>query len=86
MTVPGDRRGLLEDTRIRYMQTRTRAENLFARVSVIVHGNVRSAEDAIGHLNDLGERVYKEREKAFEEKKQKAYENVKVKGGKGTEL
>ncbi|KAF8889007.1 hypothetical protein BD779DRAFT_1623255 [Infundibulicybe gibba] len=91
--VPGDRPGLLQETRIRYIQTRTRAEALFARVSAIVNGNVRSAEDAIGHLIDLlrgeGDRArdagakkydqtYKEGERAYREG-EKAFEEKKQK-------
>ncbi|EMD35130.1 hypothetical protein CERSUDRAFT_116605 [Gelatoporia subvermispora B] len=51
--LPTSRPGLLQEVRIRYVQTTTRAEALYARVKELVEGGVEVAEDKIGKVLDV---------------------------------
>ncbi|KAH9916239.1 hypothetical protein B0H21DRAFT_770754 [Amylocystis lapponica] len=51
--LPTDRPGLLQETRIRYVQTSNRAEALFSRVRELVNGGVEVAEDQLGKVLEL---------------------------------
>ncbi|KAF8966874.1 hypothetical protein BDZ97DRAFT_1805672, partial [Flammula alnicola] len=45
--LPGTRPGLLQETRIRWIQTQTRAETLFAKIKEIVNSGIYKAEDVL---------------------------------------
>jgi hypothetical protein len=51
--IPTSRPGLLQEVRIRWVQTQTRAESLIARVTDIVNSNVHYAEQKIGEILSL---------------------------------
>ncbi|KAI0946261.1 hypothetical protein AcV7_010284 [Taiwanofungus camphoratus] len=51
--LPTGRPGLLQETRIRYVQAQTRAEALFARVRDVINGGVEAAEDKLGKVLDI---------------------------------
>jgi hypothetical protein len=51
--LPTSRPGLLQETRIRWIQTTSQAEKLFARVRDIVNGGVGVAEDKVKWLMEI---------------------------------
>lgn len=48
--VPGDRPGLLQETRIRWVQTQTRAEALLAKIQELVNDSVYKTEDVLSRV------------------------------------
>ncbi|KAL6302616.1 hypothetical protein BKA93DRAFT_391671 [Sparassis latifolia] len=74
--LPTSRPGLLQETRIRYVQASTGAEALFARVREVINGGVEVAEEQLGKvLEILTGGVERAGEKAKEEK---SYVETKV--------
>ncbi|OSX57867.1 hypothetical protein POSPLADRAFT_1060937 [Postia placenta MAD-698-R-SB12] len=51
--LPTSRPGLLQEVRIRYVQTTGRAEALFGRVKDVINGGVEAAEDRLGKVLDV---------------------------------
>ncbi|KAF8999783.1 hypothetical protein BDQ17DRAFT_733076 [Cyathus striatus] len=69
--VPGDRPGLLQEVRIRWIQTQTRAEAIFTKIKDIVNGGVLTIEDAL-------HRVLVLLSGGWEETKEKTYEGLRA--------
>jgi len=79
--IPGDRPSLLQETRIRWVQTQNSSEALFSKIKEIVNSGVYRAEDALHRLLSLliG---------GWEESKGRAeteYENIKDTGNSAYE-
>jgi len=51
--IPGTRTGLLQETRIRWVQTHNKAEAMFLKIREIVNGGVGRAEDALQMIASL---------------------------------
>lgn len=51
--LPTSRPGLLQETRIKWVQTRTRADNLYAKIAELVGSGVHTAEESLQHIYDL---------------------------------
>ncbi|KAI6167590.1 hypothetical protein EDD17DRAFT_1750948 [Pisolithus thermaeus] len=67
--LPTDRPGLLQETRIRWVQATTRAENIFTRLRDAVNGGVVVIEDALSWICDaVADRVHQSRLKAEQAK------------------
>ncbi|KAF4611540.1 hypothetical protein D9613_003832 [Agrocybe pediades] len=86
--IPTTRPGLLQETRIRWVQTHTRAENLFAKIKEIVNSGIYKAEDALLHLVSLlggGWEETKEKAENTKRAAERQYEDVKHQGEAGWE-
>lgn len=67
--LPTARPGLLQETRIRWVQASTRAENIFTRMRDAVNSGVIAIEDALSWICDaLADRVHQSRLKAEQAK------------------
>lgn len=63
--LPTSRPGLLQETRIRWVQASTQAENIFAKLRDTVNSGVIAIEDALSWICDsLADRVHQARQKA----------------------
>ncbi|KAF7971961.1 hypothetical protein HWV62_19349 [Athelia sp. TMB] len=51
--LPTSRPGLLQETRIRWVQTTTRADNLYAKIAELINTGVHSAEDSLHQIYEL---------------------------------
>ncbi|KAI6118142.1 hypothetical protein F5141DRAFT_1096416 [Pisolithus sp. B1] len=97
--LPTDRPGLLQETRIRWVQATTRAENIFTKLRDAVNGGVIAIEDTLSWICDaVADRVHQSRlkaeqakdfawEKGYKQPMDSASEGLKQKvWGKGDEL
>ncbi|KAI6002207.1 hypothetical protein F5J12DRAFT_894281 [Pisolithus orientalis] len=86
--LPTSRPGLLQETRIRWVQASTRAENIFAKLRDTVNSGVIAIEDALSWICDsLADRVHQARQKAEEAKDfawEKGYQQPFGSAGEGT--
>ncbi|KAK7443562.1 hypothetical protein VKT23_015735 [Stygiomarasmius scandens] len=85
--VPTTRPGLLQEVRIRWVQTQNRSEALYQSIREIVNSNIEVAEDKLHQLWELmsgqytgakkrTEEGYEKGAKEFEEKKEEAYKKA----------
>ncbi|THV02654.1 hypothetical protein K435DRAFT_775444 [Dendrothele bispora CBS 962.96] len=86
--VPTTRPGLLQEVRIRWVQTQNRSEALYQNIRDIVNSNLEAAEDKLTKMWELmsgqyqgakrkGEEGYEKGKVEYEEKKEEAYEKAK---------
>lgn len=70
-TIPGDRPGLLQETRIRWVQTTNTAESIYLRIKEIINSGVGAVEERLNQifslLTGVKEDTKAESEKEFKE-------------------
>ncbi|CAA7262116.1 unnamed protein product [Cyclocybe aegerita] len=79
--LPGDRLGLLQEVRIRYVRTQTTAEAIFTKIKDLVNSGIYKAEDALHHLMAILNTGWEDtKEKSYD-----GYEEAKHRGDRGWE-
>jgi len=83
--LPTGRPGLLQETRIRWVQTHNRAEALYAKVRDLINSSVNSAEETLSHVLELLSGTADQSKDYANEKyaEGKGYANEKTAQGKG---
>lgn len=76
--IPGDRPGLLQETRIRWVMTQSRAEKLFQKIKDLVNSGVYKTEDALLRLVHLLGTGWEE----AKEKTSETYDEVMSRGSR----
>ncbi|KAH9476956.1 Stress response protein ish1 [Psilocybe cubensis] len=86
--LPTTRPGLLQETRIRWIQTHTHAENMIAKIKEIVNSGIYKAEDILVHLYHLLSGGWEETKGKADSTKRSAentYDHAKHQGAMGYE-